>query len=193
MDQQNPYVEAAGTSNTGPKEGNFSLLFGRDAPGELANVPTIYLQYTGPVYSKYTGLMTNSPLNLSCYLNIYFTCMAAFYTIFGGSVPEVVDKLQTSPAEDCNLLSPANHNKDTSRAEANTVLDLHKVFQYHKHTWADQQPETFAKPIGASAQVTDPFATTGPFYAVYNGKTESVIYVQNPFDAEKQVRMPWFI
>ncbi|KAJ7226583.1 hypothetical protein C8J57DRAFT_1252517 [Mycena rebaudengoi] len=88
--------------------------------------------------------------------------MTAFYTIIGGSVPEVVNKLQTSPAEDCNHLSPANNNKGTSRAEANAALDLHKDFQYHKHTQADQQPETFAKPIG-------------PFYAVYNGKTESVI------------------
>ncbi|KAJ7280454.1 hypothetical protein C8J57DRAFT_1220922 [Mycena rebaudengoi] len=87
--------------------------------------------------------------------------MTALYTIIGGSVPEVVDKLQTSPAEDCNHLSPANNNKGTSRAEANAALDLHKDFQYHKHTQADQQPETFAKPIGASAQVTDLFTTTG--------------------------------
>ncbi|KAJ7231187.1 hypothetical protein C8J57DRAFT_1251277 [Mycena rebaudengoi] len=95
--------------------------------------------------------------------------MTALYTIIGGSVPEVVDKLQTSPAEDCNHLNPANNNKGTSRAEANAALDLHKDFQYHKHTQADQQPETFAKPIG-------------PFYTVYNGKTESVIMYEISLD-----------
>ncbi|KAJ7285548.1 hypothetical protein C8J57DRAFT_1215958 [Mycena rebaudengoi] len=181
------------------------------------NVPDIYLQYTDLVYSKYTGLvyaryivnkfwpnnekgnrlaptpacngnkMTNSPLNLSCHLNIYFTGMTAFSTIIGGSVLEIVDKLRTSSPEDCNLLSTANHNKGTNTTEVNAALDLHKVFQYHKHSQADQQPETFAKLIGASVQVADLFATTGPFYVVYNGKTESAIYVRNLSDAEKQV------
>ncbi|KAJ7192143.1 hypothetical protein C8J57DRAFT_1548074 [Mycena rebaudengoi] len=112
--------------------------------------------------------------------------MTAFYTIIGGSVPEVVDKppalLRTAISSVLPIVI-----KCTSKAEANAALDLHKVFQYHKHSQADQQPETFAKAIAASVQVTDLFATTGPFYAVYNGKTESAIYVRNLSDAEKQV------
>ncbi|KAJ7261220.1 hypothetical protein C8J57DRAFT_1232765 [Mycena rebaudengoi] len=144
-----------------------------------ANVPDIYLQYTDLVYSKYTGLVYARYIVNKFWPNNEKGNRLAPTPACNGN--------KTSPPEDCNLLSTANHNKGTNTTEVNAALDLHKVFQYHKHSQADQQPETFAKLIGASVQVADLFATTGPFYVVYNGKTESAIYVQNLSDAEKQV------
>jgi hypothetical protein len=69
--------------------------------------------------------------------------------------------------------------KCTSKAEANSALDLHKIFKKNNHTQADQQPEVFAKALAESLQISDLFATTGPFYAIYNGKSERVIIVRN--------------
>jgi hypothetical protein len=69
--------------------------------------------------------------------------------------------------------------KSTNEAEAKAALDLHALFKRLNLSNVEEQPETFAQAIAQSAQISDIFATQGPFYAVYNGKTQRAIYVRN--------------
>ncbi|KAJ6517028.1 hypothetical protein DFH09DRAFT_1099209 [Mycena vulgaris] len=77
--------------------------------------------------------------------------------------------------------------KCTSGAEANTALGLQPVFKKLGCETADEHPREFASALMASNQISDIFATTGSFYAVYKGKTERAIYVRNFSDVEKQI------
>ncbi|KAJ7199090.1 hypothetical protein C8J57DRAFT_1262047 [Mycena rebaudengoi] len=113
--------------------------------------------------------------------------MTSFYTLIGGASAKVVDKLPVKPNTATKFILPIAI-KCTSRAEANSALDLHKIFKHYNSTQAEENPELFAKAIAGSTQISDSFATSGPFYAVYDGKTESAIYVRGFSDAETQVQ-----
>jgi hypothetical protein len=70
--------------------------------------------------------------------------------------------------------------KCNSTAEANAAYGLQAVFKRLKCDMADEAPEAFSKALFATAQtISDLFATQGPFYAVYNGKSQRAIYVRN--------------
>lgn len=69
--------------------------------------------------------------------------------------------------------------KCTSTAEANAAFGLDRLLYRLGYDKAEKDPQTFAKEITASTQISDIFATAGPFYAVYQGKTQRAIYVRN--------------
>ncbi|KAJ7074938.1 hypothetical protein B0H15DRAFT_806525 [Mycena belliarum] len=77
--------------------------------------------------------------------------------------------------------------KCNSLVEANAALGLQAIFKRLGCEKADQQPEVFARAVASSTQIPDLFATQGPFYAVYNGKTQRAIFVRNRKDYEAQV------
>ncbi|KAJ7728392.1 hypothetical protein B0H16DRAFT_1470563, partial [Mycena metata] len=72
-------------------------------------------------------------------------------------------------------------------AEANAAFGLDRLLYRLGYDKAEKDPQTFAKEIAASTQISDIFATAGPFYAVYQGKTQRAIYVRNYTDVEAQV------
>ncbi|KAJ7210622.1 hypothetical protein C8J57DRAFT_1257187 [Mycena rebaudengoi] len=110
----------------------------------------------------------------------------SFYAVLGGDTPEVVGRPPFLARSRTSPIMPIII-KCTSKAEANSALDLHKIFKKNNHTQADQQPEVFAKALAESLQISDLFATTGSFYAIYNGKSERVIIVRNYADVVAQV------
>lgn len=69
--------------------------------------------------------------------------------------------------------------KCNSVAEANAAFGLQNVFKRLNHETADENPQRFAQALAGSNQISDLFATPGPFYAVWGGKTEQAIYVRN--------------
>jgi hypothetical protein len=67
--------------------------------------------------------------------------------------------------------------KCRSVEEARTALGIQQIFVHLKHYDVETSPETFAKALSASNQITEQFTASGPFYAVYRGKTHRAIYV----------------
>ncbi|KAK7008491.1 hypothetical protein R3P38DRAFT_2791399 [Favolaschia claudopus] len=62
--------------------------------------------------------------------------------------------------------------------EAQTAFQLHSILVQLGLNTADSGPELVAQNISQSEQISKVFPAGGPFYAVYNGKTERAIYVR---------------
>ncbi|KAJ6521410.1 hypothetical protein B0H19DRAFT_1068725 [Mycena capillaripes] len=109
------------------------------------------------------------------------------YTVLGGTNPGVVARPPfLSGHKDAPIMPIVI--KSTNAAEATAALDLHKIFQRLDVDKVEEQPDAFARAIAGSGQISDIYATSGPFYAVYRGKTERAIYVRNfKPDVEAQV------
>ncbi|KAJ7041255.1 hypothetical protein C8F04DRAFT_1177438 [Mycena alexandri] len=108
------------------------------------------------------------------------------YTVLGGSNPGVVSRPPLlSGSRDAPLMPIII--KSTTAAEANTALGLQAIFKRLGLDKVEADPEAFAQSLAASNQISDVFATAGPFYAVYRGKTQRAIYVRKFKDVEEQV------
>ncbi|KAJ7082615.1 hypothetical protein C8R43DRAFT_1169716 [Mycena crocata] len=99
------------------------------------------------------------------------------YVVLGGSSPGVFARPPIMPI----II------KCTSVPEANAAAGLQKVFNKLDCQNAEGNPEAFAVALAQSNQISDLFATQGPFYAVYNGKSERAIYVRDFSAVEAQV------
>ncbi|KAJ6450340.1 hypothetical protein C8R47DRAFT_1230301 [Mycena vitilis] len=100
------------------------------------------------------------------------------YTILGGKSPGVAARAPfLSRAREAPIMPIVI--KSTNSAEAQAALGLDPILKRLHVDTVDQQPETVAVAIAHSDQISDVFAPRGPFYAVYNGKTERAIYVRN--------------
>ncbi|KAJ6453272.1 hypothetical protein DFH09DRAFT_1117382 [Mycena vulgaris] len=102
------------------------------------------------------------------------------YTVLGGSNPGVFARPRSSPIMPIII-------KCCSTAEANAAFGLQPVFKRLNYEKADEDPEAFARALAGSTQIPDLFATQGPFYAVYHGKTERAIYVRNFKPVQDQI------
>ncbi|KAJ7076805.1 hypothetical protein C8R43DRAFT_966011 [Mycena crocata] len=105
------------------------------------------------------------------------------YTVLGGSNPGVVSHFRTESHAIMPIII-----KCTSAAEANAALGLQPIFKQLNCDKVDENPEAFARAVAGSSQITDLFATNGPFYAVYDGLTERAIYVRNFGDVQLQIQ-----
>ncbi|KAJ7627894.1 hypothetical protein B0H17DRAFT_1150811 [Mycena rosella] len=103
--------------------------------------------------------------------------MENLYTVLGGSTPGVFNH---SPFLVGGASAPVMPIviKCTSEPEAKAALGLQPLFKKLGSETANERPEDFATALAESSQISDIFATQGPFYAVYLGKTQRAIYVR---------------
>ncbi|KAJ7166365.1 hypothetical protein C8R43DRAFT_192860 [Mycena crocata] len=108
------------------------------------------------------------------------------YVVLGGSSPGVFARPPFLSHATSSPIMPIII-KCTSVPEANAAAGLQKVFNKLDCQNAEGNPEAFAVALAQSNQISDLFATQGPFYAVYNGKSERAIYVRDFSAVEAQV------